>query len=699
MAKRNKARPADRLSPDAPPPRPAGALPSEIRNRARIGAALIVLLIAFAYVPCVRGGFILDDHLLLTENAIIKAPDGLYKFWFTTEAVDYWPVTNSSLWLEWRLWGTNPIGYHVTNIALHIAASLLLWALLHRLSIPGAFLAALVFAVHPVNVESVAWIAQRKNLLALLFVLVSILCFLRVDAASTAQSRLAAPASEGWYWMSLAAFVLAMLSKGSVAILPLLLLGILGWLRPLAWRDLIRTAPFFLVSALLVLVNVWFQARATAVEGHTIGLVERLLGAGTVVWFYLYKALLPIHLSFVYPQWNIRADAAQWWVPLLATVAVTAVLVWYRRSWGRPLLLAWGVFCVSLAPVMGFTDVGFMQHSLVADHYQHLALIGVVALIAAGWGRWQQGARASRHWVPIAAAAAVIGMLAVLTWRQSALYADGVTLFRATLAENPTSAFVHNNLGLALLEAGRADEAGQHFERALQLRPDFPEVHYNLAGTLLRAGHVEDAIGHFQQAVQLRPLYPEYHHDLGVALLQVGQLDPAIAEFERALQLNPDYVAAHYGLGNALAQLGRRQEAIEQFQQAVRLRPAYPEAHNNLGAVLLESGRSQAAMAEYEEALRLKPDFAEARSNLGRALLQAGRAREAIEHLQQLVRLQPNSPAAHNDLGVALTNAGQIEAGIEQFQQVLQLRPDDPEARSNLSEARAMKEKAAVPVE
>lgn len=362
---------------------------------------------------------------------------------------------------------------------LHIATALLLWAVLARLAIPGAFLAAALFALHPVNVESVAWITQRKNLLALAFSLLATLCYLKSEPRSPPAGRPAPRVADRWYWLSLAAFVLAMLSKASVAILPVLLLAILWWQRPLTRRDAMRVGPFLLVSAVLIFVNMSFQARFVA-EVRPIGLTERLLGTGAVVWFYLAKTLLPVNLSFVYPKWHIRTDQLTWWLPLLAAGVTTGALWWYRRSCGRPLLLAWVFFCVSLAPVMGFTNVGFMEHSLVADHYQHVALIGVVALVAAGWDNWRQRAHGPTRWVPNGVAIAACAVLMLLTWRQSALYADAITLYRATLVANPDSSFVHNNLGLALLDAARQPEAIEAFEHALRLKPDDRNAQANL---------------------------------------------------------------------------------------------------------------------------------------------------------------------------------------------------------------------------
>ncbi len=397
-----------------PPARPAISLPSATNLRVLAGIAIFVLAAFLAYFPSLSGGFVLDDDKLLTDNSLIKASDGLYRLWCTIESIDYWPVSNTTLWLEWRLWGMNPTGYHVTNLILHIVAALLIWVTLRKLSIPGAFLAGLIFAVHPVNVESVAWIASRKNLLAMLFFLLSVLCYLKFEMPSSSTldrlhrknlplaPRSSPLASCLWYGLSLLAFILAMLSKGSVAVLPVLLLGIVWWLRPLTRWDLLRAVPFFLVAVALAGVNVWFQTHGSGEVFRSASFTERLLGAGGVVWFYLYKALLPLNLFFVYPQWHIAVSNLLWWLPLVAAVVVTWMLWSYRKGRCGPLLFAWGFFCVSLVPVLGFTDVGFMRLSLVADRYQHIAIIGMIALAGAGWDIWHE--RAQEHparWQPL----------------------------------------------------------------------------------------------------------------------------------------------------------------------------------------------------------------------------------------------------------------------------------------------------------
>jgi tetratricopeptide (TPR) repeat protein len=653
-------------------------------------AALLVLATVIAYLPTLHNGFVWDDGSFLTANPLIKAPDGLRRFWLTTEPTDYWPVTSSTLWLEWRLWGGHAAGYHATNLVLHVTEVLLLWAVLRRLRLPGATLAALLFAVHPVNVESVAWVAQRKNLMAMLFFLLSILAFLRTrwsEAGTAPPARPARTREAAWYAASLAAFVLALLSKGSVAPLPLVLLGIIAWRRPVDRRDASLLVPFFLVAAVLAAVNVWFQTHGThEIIREATGL-QRLLGAAAAVWFYLYKAVVPFPLVFVYPQWRIDPGNPAWWLPLAAAVALTGVL-WRLRRPAPAGLFAWGYFCVMLLPVLGFTDVFFMRYSLVADHYQHLAMIAVVAVIAAGWAAWQ--AHPARARAAEVAAFLAVGGLMALTWRQNETYHDEETLYRATLARSPESWMVYNNLGLLESAAGRKAVARADYEEALRLNPHFAEAYLNRGELALDAGALEAAIADFRRALQEKPRNPEAHYNLGNALHGLGREGEAVAEYEAALALRPTYAEAENNLGVALAALGRSPDALRHYRRAIGLNPDYPEVRYNLANLLAAAGDRPGAMGQYQEALRLKPDYPEAETNLALAYEQAGRLAEAIELFQRAVAAHPDYIEARNSLGIALAIAGRPAEARAEFEEVLRRRPDYRQARQNLARLQAM---------
>ncbi len=635
-----------------------------------------------AYLPSLRNGFVWDDDSFLTKNALIKAPDGLARFWFTTQPTDYWPVTSTSLWLEWRLWGAHPAGYHATNLALHLAEVLLLWSVLRRLRVPGAYLAALLFAVHPVNVETVAWIAQRKNLMAMLFYLLSVFWFLRTGWV--------APPARKWglaYALSLLAFLLALLSKGSVAPLPLVLLGVIAWQRRPNGRDLAGLAPFFAVAAILVAVNVWFQTHGTHEVIRQADGVQRLLGAAAALWFYLYKAVAPVGLIFVYPQWHVDAGTLLWWLPLIGVIAVTALLYIKRRT-ARPTLFAWGYFCVLLLPVLGFTDVFFMRYSLVADHYQHLALIGVLALAAAGWDRWRRHPRGAA-WAGAAAALAV-GTLGVLTWRQAGDYRDEETLYRATLARSPGSWMVYNNLGLLEAAAGKKAVAVQDYDEALRLNPEFAEAYLNRGVLEGEQGNPAAAIADFSSGLRYHPNYPEARYNLGNTLHALGRNAEAVAEYDRALRLRPSYPEVENNLGATLVDLGRTPEAIRHYQRAIELDPDYAEVHYNLGNTLAGLDRSGDAIAQFTTALRLKPDYPEAENNLALTYQRSGQLEPALLHFQAALRLRPDYLQARNNYGVALAIAGHLAEARGQFEEILRQQPDDASARQNLARLEAM---------
>jgi tetratricopeptide (TPR) repeat protein len=687
MPKRNKL-------PSAHAPRPplATFLQSALRLRVLAGVVIIVLAAFLAYIPSISGGFILDDDLLVTNNRITRAPDGLYRFWCSSEPADYWPATNTTFWIEWRMWGMNSAGYHATNLILHIIEALLIWIILRKLSIPGAFLAAMIFCVHPVNVESVAWIAQRKNMTAMLFFLLSVLWYLKASMYTASAGTAPGRSCEGswerertfssfilhllpfhfWYWLSFAAFALAILSKGSVIVLPALILGIIWWSRPLTRQDLVRAAPFFLVAGVLTVVNLWFQSHDSNEVIRHAGFMERLLDAGCVVWFYLYKAIWPFNLAFIYPNWNINAGKALWWLPLLAVLAVTAALWLYRSSRSRPLLFAWGYFCVALAPVMGFVDVGFMKYSLVADHYQHISIIGAIALVAAGWSEWHCLARNAAHWAT-AVAVVMVGALSFLTYQQNGMYRDAITLYQDTLAKNPECWLAQNNLGVTLFHAGQLQEPIELYEKAIQLKPDFAPAYNNLGVAMHQAGRYQEAIKQYEQALSSRPNYTEAHNNLGITLYKTGRLSEAIEHYREVLRLEPDYADAHNNLAVAFAQTDRYQEAIEQYRQALQLTPDDPEYLYNLGNALIETDQLKEGIKQYEHVLRLNPDHPRAHSNMGGALIKLGRPQEAIEHLKKALQLIPEDVSTWNNLALAYAMKRQSSEAVAAAEKALEL--------------------------
>lgn len=667
-----------------PSPRPAradAAAPDTARPATRrlALAALLAVLTVLCYLPALHGAFIWDDRVLLSENAMVRAPDGLARFWLTTQAYDYWPLTATTFWAEWRLWGAVPTGYHATNLALHVIEALLLWSILARLRIPGAYLAALLFAVHPVNVESVAWIAQRKNLVALLFLEIAVLLYLRSDPDPASEElRL----RDRWYWLAALAFVLATLGKGSAVVLPLILVLVAWWRRGhVARRDLLRLLPFFPIAAAMGAVNVWFQTHGVGAIREA-SLVQRALGAGAVVWFYLLKALVPLRLAFIYPQWTIDARDPRWWIPLLAALAATFAL-WRYRSRARPLLAAWLFFGIALLPVMGFADVYFMKYALVADHYAHIALAGVAALAGAAWSRWAQGP----HRAPaLAAAAVVVAALAVLTARQSALYRDEEPLYTATLATNPACWLCHYNLGILYAGRDRSEEAIGHYRQALELKPDLAGARTNLGLLLDAAGRTAEALPLLEEAVRADPGAWRAHYDVGVVLARAGRWSEAVRAYQAALALRPGEADVHNALGSAWQELGDDARARAAFAEALKRDPGSGEAHKRLGLSYARAHMLPQAIAELGAAAALLPQDATLPYNLGILLTDAGRVPDAIAQYERALRIEPAYADAHNNLAIALAGAGRLDAAFAHYRQAIAARPDALQPRINLME-------------
>jgi tetratricopeptide (TPR) repeat protein len=677
------------------------ALLGVARNRTWFFALLLVAGTIVVYLPVWHAGLIWDDCTSVVKNPLIRRADGLYEFWFSTQPVSYYPVTSSLLWLEWRVWGEGPLGYHLVNVLLHSINAVLLFRALKWLSVPGAGLAAALFAVHPVNVESVAWISEQKNTLAMLFCLLSVLCYLRFDGVSPTAPSVPGPVGGGqataahdrgrWYWLALGAFVLALLSKTSAAPLPFLLFGLAWWRHgQVQRRDIARSVPFFCASVSVGLISQWFEThRAIGADFvPTEGFWTRLAGAGYAAWFYLYKAILPIDLRPIYPRWKV--DATQWysWLPLLL-VGLGAHACWrYRLSLSKGPTLSLGYFLTMLLPVLGFLDINFMMYSRVADRWQYFAIIGPISLAAAAMFPARGLTDKRRRWT-IAFSGALLCVLGILTYGQCGIYGDPLTFWQTALAGNPDSSIAHNNLGTVLIERGRLDEAKAHFERVLAMDPEHAMAHYNLGGVLRQQGQVDEAQAQFERAVDIAPGNAEAQLNLAELQADKGQLAEATAHFQRALELEPENAEAHSAVGLALLRQGQLDQALSHLQRAVEIRPAFAEAHGNLARALSQKGELGAAIAQLERAIELEPDQPEGYNNLANLLRQQGRLAEAVAHYQKALELRPSYAMAHYNLGEALQQMGNLGDAVAQFQIALELRPDFAPARRALDRVSA----------
>jgi protein O-mannosyl-transferase len=625
-------------------------------DRTVVGGALIAIAVLAAYWPSCAGNFIGDDTYYIVEDALIRSPGGGLTTWVTSEQQDYCPVATTAFWAEWHIFGTWTTGYHLVSLAIHVANCLLIWAILRRLAIPGGWLAAVLFAVHPVNVESVAWIFQQRGSLALLFSLIAVLVYLR-----------------GNYWWAVLAFIAAMLSKGSAATLAVALLAILWWQRGrLTRRDLADSAAFFFVAIFLTIVNVWFQHRYAGGAIREADFAQRLAGAGAVFWFYLSKALVPIDLVFAYSQWKIDTGNLIWWAPLLALLVAGALAWWFRGVIAvGALVVAGTLYFVALLPVLGLVDVGYMRYSLVADHYQYMAIVAIVALVAAAL--WILPRR-----IAIGLGGALACVLAYQTFQQAGLYAGPIELYGATLRGNPDSWLTHQNLAVELVRLGRTDEAIAEYKRALAIKPDYALADANLAIEYRRAGKYQQAVEYYTRALEIEPTMARAQQGIAASLRALGK-DEEAAQHERAgahLQSrlwsieSPD---DHYQRGLWLLNQGKTGESIAEFQIALEANADFPEALNGLGTAYLVMGKLKEAQEPLERAVQLKPEFADAQNTLGTALANQGRMSEALSHFRLSARYQPNSLNAWKNVAAAAGALGRKEDAVSASREALRI--------------------------
>lgn len=621
-------------------PAPTASLPATVPAVA--WGALLFAVALLAYGPALTGGLLWDDDGHVTAPAL-RSWSGLSRIWFEPGATQqYYPLLHSAFWLEHRLWGDAPAGYHLVNVLQHALAATLFGALLRRLALPGAWLAALVFLLHPVCVESVAWISEQKNTLSTSLYLAAALAWLRFE-----EDRRPARYLVAMLW-----FVAALLAKTVTASLPAALLVIAWWRRGrLDWRADVRPLlPWLILGGCAGLGTAWFEAAqiGAAGEDFLLGPVERVLLAGRVAWFYLGKLLWPAGLAFFYPRWEIDATAWwQWLFPLAALAALGAGLWWSRRD--RSPLAAALLFGGTLFPVLGFVNVYPFVFSYVADHFQYLASLGMIAFLVAAATRGFHRLNLPGWSGPVAA----LGLLAILghlTWRQSGLYRDVFSLYETTLSRSPSSWVAHLNLGTALDDAGRPDEAEVHLRRALELKPDFPETLNSLASVLNQLGRPAEACPLAERALELRPRFAAAHNTLGVALMALGRPAKGIASFQRALALTPDAALTHVNLAWALAEAGRGAESLSEFAAAQRRHPAEPDVEFKWGLTLARQGRLSEAVPHFTRAVDLSPETPEMRFALGSALLQLQRPQEAIAQFEEVLRLDPAHAGAQQAL-------------------------------------------------
>jgi tetratricopeptide (TPR) repeat protein len=604
------------------------------------GVVLFFAVIA-AYSPVWWAGSIWDDEVVVTANPVIVGPLGLKEIW-TTSAADVGPLTLTTFWLEHAVWGLDLRSYHIVNLLMHGACAVLLWRVLQSLRVPGAWLGAALWALHPVEVASVAWIAEMKNTESALFYLLAIFVFVKGLRAGNDRGNL--------YALSLIFAALALAAKSSTVVLPAVLCLAAWWVEGRwQWRNLARVAPVLLMAIVAAAVSIW----TVDIEGHMVtrfdrSWPERLATAGEAVWFYLSKLIWPHPLMMIYPLGQV--DAALWsaYLPLVAVLAALILLGLRRHSGSRPFFFAFAYFVACLLPVLGFVDNYIFRYAPVFDHFQYLASMGPLALTGAGVARWAESRPLSR--MPSILGAGVVLLLGLLSWQRTWAFANERALWTDELEKNPDCWAAHNNLGWDDFKKGQIDEAIRQYQMALTIRPDYAEAHNDLGYALDGQGQVDAAIGEYERALGINPDYAEAHSNLASALMQKGNGAAALAEYEKALADSPHLAVTHYDLANALMQKGAMEEAIREYRAALAENPNLAVVHTNLAVALAQKGQLDAAIVEFQRALSLNPTSAQAYNNLGFALLQKGRPGDAIPEFQQALRLDPSFADAGRNL-------------------------------------------------
>jgi tetratricopeptide (TPR) repeat protein len=574
------------------------------RGRALIFAVGLAALTIVAYRPAWHGGFLWDDDDYIIKNELLTAPDGWQRIWFSLDSPSqYFPLTYSTFRIEHALWGLNTTGYHWVNLLLHVGNALLVWAVLARLKVPGSWLAAAIFALHPVQVESVAWITERKNVLMGFFFLLTLLAWIAFADERTRRSWI-------FYCLALIFYALALSAKTTACTLPAALFLIL-WLekKPITKRRLIQILPFVVLGIGMGLLAVWWEHYH---QGTNRGLftflspVERILVASRAVWFYVSKIFWPSNLTFIYPKWNISPANLIDYIWLAAGIVACVIIYFSRRYFGRSVEVAATFFVITLSPVLGFIMLFTFRYTFVADHYQYLACIGPIALASAGIVSLSDKF-AQHRGVIISAALLLVASLGMLTWRQAATYTDIETLWRTTLARNPKCWMAETNLGLVLLQKGKIDDGIVHYQSALRMQPDSWDAEYNLGTALLGKGQVDEAILHCERAVRMRPTDPDALVSLGDALFQKGRIDEAISHYQKAITVHPDHFLARYSLGRALLEKVELDGAIQVCRSALLLNPSDADCHTTLAIALEEKGNPAEAVQHYQKALEFAP--------------------------------------------------------------------------------------------
>ena len=653
------------------PSQPMVASRLRVPPRVLAGAVALAAMIVAVYFPALTGEPFWDDAVWAQEQLVLSW-SGIRDIWLEPSAIrqegHYWPIVYTSFWLEHKLWGLTPLGYHLVNVLLHLANTLLAWRLLAVLGLPGAWAAAAIFAVHPLHVESVAWIIERKDLLSTLFYLCAVLAWIRPEGPRV--------------MLAAVLLVAALLSKSMPVTLPVAIL-IWYWWRGLwpSWREAVGLGILFGISLTITLADLsLYTSRESLSLGYTF--IERIQIAAHALWFYVEKLLWPVDLIMIYPHWEIGAANAGAWLYVVAAGAVAALLWVARHRIGRAPAAAAAFFALTLAPSLGFIDYGYMQFSFVADRFQYLAGLGVIVALTGTAAFLAARYRYARVIAP-AALAAVLAAFGILTWNQAGIYRNGIVFFEYVVARNPLARDAHLNLGAEYMNAGRTEEALEMGLIATELRPEHVGAHLNLGLAYMRLTRLAEAEESVLRALELDPRHRDTRQNLAEVLRQRGRHEAAAAHYREAISIDPDYAPAHAGLGQSLYQLGRYAEAVELFDRAINLglEPLVAQTLNLVAAQALgKLGRFSEAEARIATTAAEAPDDVRTAASLVALRFEAGQTGATAQSMRATLASFAGDADALYDFGESLATLKVNGQALTAYYAALDADPDHARA-------------------
>ena len=572
-------------------------------------SALLISLGLFIYIPSWSASWVWDDYIeIVSNNEIRGSLDSLLSIWTNPEALDYFPLKSTLQWFEWHLWGLNPLGYHLVSVVLHIISGFLIWRILHKIGMSRAWLGGLLFIVHPIAVESVAWISELKNTLSLPLLLLAFDLF--IDYVSDNEGQLSK--RRFTYLASVIVFILALLAKSSVVMLPVFLLLYLWWKKSsISKRDVTLTLPFFAASLILGLITIYFQhTRAIAGEVTAVGtLSERIISSILVLVFYLQSFVIPFFVTPIYARWPIGLITFSNILGWTLLIALIAYLVSSKKVYAKHIMLGLGWFSINLIPVLGIIPMSFSKYALVSDHFAYIAIIGLISLTVLGFSRlldWLKSKHQSLQYSGIILGLCILCALAFTSYMHAKDFDDDISFYSKIINDNPSCWMAHDNLGNIFNESKHYPEAIAEYNEVLKINPHYAKAHYNLGLALVDSGNLTEGISHYEEALRLHSDYAEVHNNLGIALSLQGDVSGAISHFKEALKLKPLYGEAELNWGLVLARDKRIADAIEHFEAAVKLNPESDHAHLVLGYAYQALGRQIDADKEIRIADSLK---------------------------------------------------------------------------------------------